>query len=699
MLQYLLETITFQLAFLLVYDLFLKTETFFQWNRAYLLTTFLLSLILPWIKLEALKTTVSQEAVYYPDFLWNLQGVEVAPVQESSFWELFTIYEWVFLIGASVMLLWFGIKLYRIQQFREKGTTHYYPNYTKIVVQKSEVAFSFFKQVFLGDAIPKAKEPKILEHELVHIKQWHSLDLLFFELLRIVFWFNPLVYIYQNRMATLHEFIADSKVAKENRKEQYQLLLEEAFQTEKLSFVNQFFKKSLIKKRIVMLTKKKSKAVNQLKYILLLPMVLGMLFYSSCERDFSKVDKDQNDSQIGESDALLITTILDELKKPETNFFSEEHRELVSSDGNDVVILSKEDFFKKELVLRELILKVSPRISNLDLNEILKKTPLPSSKRYESYVDRKKAFQTLDENLKISINAYKENIRSIENKNSYPPENFVLQVSNVRKLQTPDIITFNNKMKEIFETGSNQNSIVIKDGEFAFQVFKKEYPNANQRIQAVNNPIIQEEIDQEFVPFAVVDEVPIFPGCENAIDKKACFQEKIQRHIRKHFNYPQEAQDLGIQGRVAIMFTIDTEGNITNIRKRGPHELLENETERIINRLPKMTPGKQGGQKVNVPFSIPVTFKLDQPNRDDSNKMMSDNLNVVGSLVQENGETFYTGKISDSANLPLSGVTISIKGTEKGVLSDFEGNFKIKAKKGDVLQFQYPGLETKAIEL
>lgn len=84
----------------------------------------------------------------------------------------------------------------------------------------------------------------------------------------------------------------------------------------------------------------------------------------------------------------------------------------------------------------------------------------------------------------------------------------------------------------------------------------------------------------------------------------------IQEHIRKHFNYPKEAQDQGIEGRVSVIFTIDTDGTITDINKRGPHELLENEVERIIKRLPKMQAGKHAGKAVKVPFSIPIVFKL-----------------------------------------------------------------------------------------
>jgi beta-lactamase regulating signal transducer with metallopeptidase domain len=77
--------------------------------------------------------------------------------------------------------------------------------------------------------------------------------------MRIVAWFNPLVYVYQNRISEVHEYIADAEVAKTHKKEQYQLLLTQVFKTQYISFINPFFKSSLIKKRIVMLQKSKSK--------------------------------------------------------------------------------------------------------------------------------------------------------------------------------------------------------------------------------------------------------------------------------------------------------------------------------------------------------------------------------------------------------------------------------------------------------
>ena len=123
---------------------------------------------------------------------------------------------------------------------------------------------------------------------------------------------------------------------------------------------------------------------------------------------------------------------------------------------------------------------------------------------------------------------------------------------------------------------------------------------------------VEEEFDDIDVPFAVIEDVPIFPGCESVAksQRRACFQEQMNKHIRRNFRYPEIAQEMGIQGRVYVNFIIAKDGSITNIRMRGPDKNLENEAARIIGRLPKMTPGKQRGRAVRVPFSIPITFRL-----------------------------------------------------------------------------------------
>ena len=107
---------------------------------------------------------------------------------------------------------------------------------------------------------------------------------------------------------------------------------------------------------------------------------------------------------------------------------------------------------------------------------------------------------------------------------------------------------------------------------------------------------LEEEMDMD-IPFAIIEDVPLFPGCERVAksQRRKCFQEQIQKHINKNFRYPEIAQEMGIQGRVFVQFMIGKDGSISGIRTRGPDKNLEREANRIISKLPKMTPGKQRG--------------------------------------------------------------------------------------------------------
>lgn len=431
MIQYILECIAFQLIFLIIYDVFLKRETFFQWNRGYLIGTYLLSLGLPWVKIEAFKIVVPKNYDIAPSNVFQLDAITLAPGTEiENGTDMWSMGMGILYFGMAIAALILCYKLYKLYRMRQKGELRYFSQFTRVIVSESELAFSFFKTIFIGEKIVGENYKNIIAHELVHIRQKHSLDLFFFELMRVVCWYNPLVYIYQHRISELHEFIVDAQVSKKNKTAQYQLLLSQIFKTEDISFVNHFFKSSLIKKRIVMLQKPTSKKIWQLKYLVLFPLIMGMLCYTSCELE-----------------------------------------------------------------------------------------------------------NTIQET---------EEIQEIE--------------------EIPLVI----EAAENGEIGTYTNE----------------------------------------VPFAIIEEVPIFPGCEGATDKRACFNKKMREHIMKNFNYPQEAQDAGIQGRVSIMFRINKERKVVNIRKRGPAKILEEEAERIISKLPKMVPGKEKGRAVKMPFSIPITFKL-----------------------------------------------------------------------------------------
>ena len=128
------------------------------------------------------------------------------------------------------------------------------------------------------------------------------------------------------------------------------------------------------------------------------------------------------------------------------------------------------------------------------------------------------------------------------------------------------------------------------------------------RVEDIKVDEVEEDIE---VPFAIIEKVPIFPGCSGNNDElKACFQEKIQEHIQNNFRFPDVAKEMGVSGKVFVLFVIDKNGNVANIKTRGPDKVLEQEAERIISTLPKMTPGRQRGKAVSVPYSIPIMFKL-----------------------------------------------------------------------------------------
>ena len=153
---------------------------------------------------------------------------------------------------------------------------------------------------------------------------------------------------------------------------------------------------------------------------------------------------------------------------------------------------------------------------------------------------------------------------------------------------------------------------VVEDEEEVEETVIESTETDQEEIVEIEEIEIEEEYDDVDVPFAVIEDVPIYPGCERVrkSERRNCFQEQINKHIRKNFRYPDIAQEMGIQGRVYVSFIINKDGTIGSVRMRGPDKNLEKEAARIINRLPRMTPGKQRGRPVRVPFSIPITFKL-----------------------------------------------------------------------------------------
>jgi protein TonB len=126
---------------------------------------------------------------------------------------------------------------------------------------------------------------------------------------------------------------------------------------------------------------------------------------------------------------------------------------------------------------------------------------------------------------------------------------------------------------------------------------------------------VEEEDDiMEDVPFAIIEDVPVYPGCKGNKDElRACLQDNITKHVNRKFN-SELASDLGLSPgvkRIFVMFKIDKNGNITDVQARAPHVRLQEEAIRVVELLPKMTPGKQRGRPVGVKYSLPIAFKVE----------------------------------------------------------------------------------------
>lgn len=142
------------------------------------------------------------------------------------------------------------------------------------------------------------------------------------------------------------------------------------------------------------------------------------------------------------------------------------------------------------------------------------------------------------------------------------------------------------------------------------EVISTETDQEKEIIQVADVVVVEDPDEDLVVPFIAIEEVPIFPGCENAKDKRECFQRMLNAYIKKNLKYPQTAQELGIEGKVFVSFVIGPDGKVGAIQMRGPDRSLETEAKRLMEGLPTMIPGKQRQRPVKVPFSLPIVFRL-----------------------------------------------------------------------------------------
>ncbi len=284
-LLYLIESGVCLGLFYLVYWAFLRKETFFATNRFFLMFSIPLSFLIPLINIPSpLKTATALEQQHL--------FVPVSDIQTNSFGFMDILWV-IYLVGVGFFLARFGYKIAQLLILIKK---HGYQKYGKIklvFIGEDSAPFSFFNFFFLNKSnISQHDLLRIIDHELVHINQHHTLDLIIIELLTIVEWFNPFVRPYKTSLKETHEYLADNHVIAQGcSRAKYQLLIFEQHVGLKLfEFVNNF-NHSLIKRRITMMTKGKSKTWAKSKFLLLIPVICFLVLAFANPRPASPTDQ------------------------------------------------------------------------------------------------------------------------------------------------------------------------------------------------------------------------------------------------------------------------------------------------------------------------------------------------------------------------------------------------------------------------
>lgn len=364
---YLLEANFYLAIFFLLHYLVFRKETYYQLNRAYLLVSSALAFFIPIVQLGFLKPvqSYSQVTPVMLTALYPAMTVTGHTTNTGHTWHIADYYLLFYLLIVSILLTHFVWKIYQLIRLSRSNRKTIIDSYQLVETDGKQDAFSFFNYIFINPQL--SLKNTIISHELVHLKQRHSWDILFFELLKIVNWFNPVVYLLQYSIKELHEFIADSETVKlgQDANEYTDFLVKNAYGINGSTLVNTFFNKSLLKQRIIMLHQKRSGNLARLKLLLALPVCALLLCASTAgiSKTYGWVDLAPRSWSTAR--AALLPAYADTMKRAD-HFTSkaykyEETGYLIKSKSNFRVIItekngSQKEYFKNSATPAELAL-------------------------------------------------------------------------------------------------------------------------------------------------------------------------------------------------------------------------------------------------------------------------------------------------------------------------------------------------------
>ena len=575
---YLLKSVIWLAGFALVFIIFLRNERFFLLNRIYLLAGILISFLFPLISIHY---TVVLPVVR------TLQtgSAAVAVIQNpgSSFIPELKIMLLVLYLSGVLFLLTLIIRQCRsvLRAVRRSEIITEHP--VKLIRTTDYTsAFSFFSYVFVNPSITDVETKEIMNHELVHIRQKHWFDLLLGEMLCMMQWFNPLVWIYVRFIRQNHEYLAD-EVALQRTSDPaiYRAaLLNQMVGSPVVSLVNSF-NYSLNKKRFNMMKNIISSPYRKMKILFILP-VFAIVLYSFAKPDYKYSYVDENS---GKNDQ-------------------------VSSSQTKAVKGTVQQQDGKPLKGATVVLRGTTLGASTDAKGYFKLDNVPDDgSLIVSYVGFKSKVLKPVFTSEMTINMMRDTVKYMNTNISTPPPPPPPQPLGVKfrgdgppPLYLVDGLTVSQDELDRIDPNSIESVSVMKD-KYATEKYGEKGKNGVIKITTKKKAaeVVQAVPEPGKDAFVVVEEMPKFPGGKDA----------MSAWIAANIKYPGEAVKGKITGKVFVDFMVSSTGKVKNIAVSKPvHPLLDAEAKRVISSMPDWKPASQAGKPVDVQMLVPVEFKL-----------------------------------------------------------------------------------------
>lgn len=587
-------------VFYMFYRLMLARETFHRVNRIVLLTTAVASFVLP-LCVITLHETVSMPM---PTLAVDADALLTEPVAEAEvpqvpLWQI--VLPILFIIGMVATLAYTLWSLFRILKLIKNSEQHPQQDGTTICVTGNAdlSPFSWMHYIVMNRSDYEAADPAILAHERGHIRLRHSWDLLLVDTLIALQWFNPAIWMLRQDLRAIHEYEADGEVLSLgiNARQYQYLLITKAAGIGGYSLANGI-SHSTLKNRIHMMLHKKSSSNRLLKLIALIPIV-GITLALNAETVTDVVYT--NDTAEAPS---VETMIADAIKKAETE----------STEADSKVITFRVVFWPENAHIAGVPVKVIKNGKTIletetdDNGQAAVKAPIGSVVRF-TLVDKTKEVKVTKELLNIAAKrtisvAFGEGAEDFENK----PVTVKGVVYDSEPTPTPivgAIVRVVGSTKGVVTNQKGEFSIETSTGEallFTYVGYEPEQIGVAQLYKDNQDCAVHLKHTSTTKVYDVVEEMPQFPGGVG----------KMMEYLSVNLRYPKEAEEKGLQGRVIANFVIEPDGSITNAKVVKPLDpALDAEALRLVNGMPKWTPGKQDGVPMRVKYTIPITFRLD----------------------------------------------------------------------------------------